>query len=369
MLKMRPTIPANLPKEIQVDGGLLTLVGKANAALSEYKGRLLTLPNPNILLAPLVSKEAVFSSKIEGTRTELNELLENLDQNIEEDESSQWLEDLKEVRNYDITLTISSELIEQGHPLSQHLIRQCHQNLMRSVRGKDKKPGHYRKIQNFIGHNHHIEDARYVPPTPETMESAMNNLEEYLKYEDIDPLIQTAIVHAQFEIIHPFLDGNGRVGRMLIPLFLYWKKYLNYPAFYISEYLEKNRAEYYDRLLAITSQDDWYRWITFFLEGVIEQANKNQMIIEEIIELYNDIKMKVPEITASRYAIQIVDYLFSRPIFTIPQLAKKIDSGPGTITKSIRKLHESNILELFRQGKGQKASGWAFKPLLEIIHK
>ncbi len=236
-------------------------MGVANAELARYDGLLLGVINPAILLSPITTQEAVLSSKIEGTQATLDEVLEH-EAGIEA--SGEIKKDIQEISNYRKTLSIAYEEIQE-RPLSLHLIREMHRVLLDSVRGSQKTPGSFRTTQNWIGSaGCTIDDATYVPPEPLVMNDSLQNLQEYIAGDELDPLLQLAILHAQFEIIHPFLDGNGRIGRLLIPLFLYKKESISSPMFYLSSYLEKNRDEYYQRLRAITELGDWDSWIELF---------------------------------------------------------------------------------------------------------
>lgn len=241
-------------------------MGKTNRALAHYDGVLRSIPNPAVLLSPLTVNEAVLSSKIEGTQATLQEVLE-----FESGEDVKDLErkhDIFEVINYRKAIRQAESEIE-NHPLNLKILLNAHCTLLDSVRGHNKARGQFRTTQNWIGkEDTDIRVACFVPPNPIDLPEALTNFENYLHHDEVDPIAQLALVHAQFEILHPFLDGNGRVGRMLIPLFLYEKKVLRNPMFYLSAFLDNHRQQYYDRLLAITNEGDWQGWIVFFLEGV-----------------------------------------------------------------------------------------------------
>ncbi len=256
--KMDPFIPDLLP--INYSGWnlnrLVQAVGNANAKLAEYNG-ILTNPsiNTNIFLSPLETNEAVLSSKIEGTVTTLDEILQYDASMIEENKN------IIEVVNYRSAMRASRTWIENGMPINKSLICEIQKELLKNVRGFNKKPGEIRMEQVWIGApGSSIEDADYIPPAP----ANVDNLFEFLNNKEIDPLLQTSILHAQFEIIHPFNDGNGRTGRILVPLFLWEREKLPAPTFYISEFLEKNRSEYTNSLLRITQNGEWENWAYFF---------------------------------------------------------------------------------------------------------
>ena len=234
------------------------MIGPAHAAVARYEGMLKGLPNANVLLSPLASQEAVLSSRIEGTQTTLTELLTFEAEGNLSDESTPAKTDSREVLNYRLALYAAIDIL-QDIPLSQRLIRQTHEVLMQGVRGHNKAPGKYRRLPDtcWIGPpGSTIETARYIPCPVEELNAAMDALEFYMHEEAPDTLVQLAIVHAEFEAIHPFLDGNGRMGRLLVPLFMSTETLLSSPSFYISEYLESHQDAYYDRLLAVSRDDD-----------------------------------------------------------------------------------------------------------------
>ena len=268
---------------------LVPLIGPAHAAVAAYQGTLFGVPNTNVLLSPLASQEAVLSNRIEGTITTLTEVLTFEAQGASADQSTPAAANAYEVLNYRVALFRAIELLDEI-PLSQRLIRDAHTLLMQGVRGHDKAPGQYRTMPNstWIGpEGSSIEDARFIPCAVEELPSAMSAWESYIHKESPDSLVQLAILHAEFEAIHPFLDGNGRTGRLIVPLFMYTKGLLSYPHFYISEYLSDHQDEYYDRLLAVSRDDDWTGWCLFFLNAITKQARMNQARAQMILELYN----------------------------------------------------------------------------------
>src|SRR3546814_350268 len=255
---------------------LLPLIGPANAAVARYEDVLHGVPNPDVLLSPLTAQEAVLSSRIEGTQATLGEVLEFEAQGEFFDESTPKKADIREVLNYRAALREGSRLLEEL-PLSQRLIKRAHEVLMEGVRGRGKSPGEYRRIPNWIGpEGCTIERARFVPCAADRLPQAMDVWERYLHDPAPDLLVQLAIAHAEFEAIHPFLDGNGRLGRLLVPLFLRSKGLLSRSNFYLSDYLESHRDEYYDGLLVVSRAGDWTGWCVFFLTAVIAQARSEE---------------------------------------------------------------------------------------------
>ena len=255
-------------------------------------------------------------------------------------------------------------------PINLNLIEKVHYGLLDSVRGRDKARGEFRKIQNWIGSpGSPIEEASYVPPIPEVVPKAMSNLEQYIHYEEKDRLVQLAIIHAQFEIIHPFLDGNGRVGRMLIPLFLVEKQLLKYPVFYISSYLDENRDIYYDKLSNVSKHEDWNGWISFFLEAVIAQAERNTTVVQAVLTLYEEMKEMIVKYTKSQFAIKALDMIFERPIFTTTQFITRSEIPKASAMRMLAKLKEEGILIGIREAKGRRPALLAFGKLMDIINR
>ena len=254
----KPFIPPKLPLGNIAWDTLLPSIVKANAALAKFDGLLENIQNPLIFLAPLLTQEAVLSSRIEGTEASFSDILEY---EAAPQRPTKNYNDIEEVINYRAALKYAEKELAK-RPICLNLIRDIHAILLKGVRGENKARGEFRRIQNWIGPpGSTIETATFVPPSPELVLESLSNWERYCHYEEKDSLVQLSVIHAQFEIIHPFLDGNGRLGRILIPLFLKEKKLLKYPSLYVSEYFEKNREEYYKKLRNITEMGKWNEWI------------------------------------------------------------------------------------------------------------
>lgn len=256
-------------------------------------------------------------------------------------------------------------------PISLNLILDIHSALMNSVRGYNKGRGKFRTTQNWIGApGTPIEKATYVPPEPQHLMGYLDNFEKYIHFDEQDRLVQLAIIHAQFEIIHPFLDGNGRVGRILVPLFLYEKCLLNKsPMFYISAYFEANRPVYYEKLLGISGRNEWAEWIDFFLTAIIEQAEANQAKVQAILALYDRMKTEITGLTHSQFSMHTVDAIFGKPIFTIPDFSHKTGISMASAKRIVNALKNNNILIQVRPGKGKQAAILMFKELIDIVEK
>lgn len=359
-----PCQPDSLPLSNLPWREILPLVGRANASLARYDGMLQTLPNSAILLSPITANEAVLSSKIEGTQATLDEVLE-AEAGLIISETRRG--DIEEINNYRAAVSIAEAALAH-RPITLSLIREVHQQLLRGVRGRDKTPGQFREDQNWIGRRGDpIEKARFVPPSPMVLKSSLEKWQTYISLTSEDPVLQTAIAHAQFEILHPFKDGNGRIGRMLIPLVLHQRQALSRPMFYMSEYLETHRDDYYDRLLGITDANDWHGWLSFFLQGIIEQAEANLSKVKSIRDLYEETKRSVVDLTHSQYAMAVVDAFFTKPIISGTSFAQAAGfNNRVTANNMLRQLESERIITKIREGSGRTSAIYAFPRLINI---
>ncbi|GLR63514.1 Fic family protein [Marinospirillum insulare] len=363
----RPYQPDSLPLENLDYRQLFALVGAANAELARYDGLLQGIPNPAVMLSPLTTQEAVLSSKIEGTQATVDEVLEH-EAGLEK--HGEKYKDIQEISNYRSALFQASEHLK-GYPIRLSLILELHRILLNSVRGQGKTPGEFRKDQNWIGRlGCSMEEASFVPPSPLQLQDHLQAWQDYLDFDDSDFLLQVAVVHAQFELLHPFKDGNGRIGRLLIPLFLFQKKVLSQPMFYLSEYLEANRDEYYQRLNNISKEGDWNGWIAFFLKAITVQAKQNSDRVKTIMALYDDMKLRIHEVTRSQYSVHLLDALFSKPIFKTTDLITRFSQEHGIHEKTtpglLRQLKEAGVLMELQAGSGRRAAVLCFPKLLNL---
>jgi len=362
---MEPHIPDTLPLETIDWIAHIPYIGKANAALARYDGILRGMVNPHILLSPMTTREAVLSSRIEGTQASLEDVLQ-YEADSKAHLTPEKSEDIQEIINYRTAMTTAVDYLQE-RPLCTNMIRDLHRILLTSARGRDREPGEIRRIQNYIAPpGTPIEGATFVPPSPPMIMDALSNWEMYLHSEEKDALVQLAILKAQFELIHPFRDGNGRIGRMLVPLILYSKKMLSNPMFYISAYLERNRDEYYERLLAISRDGNWNGWISFFLRAIVEQAEEHSQKATQIMGLYDDMKQKVPEITRSKYSIQAIDAIFSRPIFRPVDFIEYSSIPKDSAHRILRELKNTRVLEVLHEGQGRRPAVYVFPELIAI---
>jgi Fic family protein len=345
---------------------LVPLIGRANAALARYDGLVAAIPNASVLLSPLTTQEAVLSSKIEGTNVTMGEVLE-IEAGADADIDQPKRDDAEEIRNYRISLNFAARALEE-RPLSQHLLRDAHALLMQGVRGRDKNPGAFRDEQNWIGpQGCTIDQASFVPIPQEQLLAGLDRWSEYVQdWTQPDPLVQLAIVHVEFEALHPFKDGNGRLGRMVIPLFLHERRILSGPNFYISGYLEANREQYVEAMRAVSRDGAWTGWCAFFLEGLIEQASENQAKAQAIIELNARMLPQAVELTHSQFSGLAVEFIFSRPVFSTTHFVDGAGIPRETALRILRTLREADVLQTIREGAGRRAAILAFPELLNI---
>ena len=304
------------PKELRWDR-IVPLLSKTAAAIARYDSTLELIHNTEVLLSPLARKEAEMSSRIEGTQATMAEVLqyEAHGDTIELSEGKK--QDIFEVINYNTAMTNAANDMKR-FPICNRVVLKAHKTLMAGVRGRDKAPGKYRMAANWIGPPGCTEEqADYVPPAAPEVPALMSRWEKYINGDEQDILVQLALLHVEFEAIHPFLDGNGRLGRMLIPLYMFQKKIIRSPSFYISAYLEAHRDEYYERLRAVSRDGDWTGWCIFFLNALRAQADNNLEKAKRIIALYDDHKRRIPQLTHSQHGITVLDAIFTRPIFAL----------------------------------------------------
>jgi Fic family protein len=333
-------VPAPLPPALTYDAALVLALSRADAALGELAGVGRTLPNPHLLIDPYIRREAVLSSRIEGTRTDLAALL--LDE-IEDEPTRRDDADLHEVRNYVVALEHGLERL-QSLPLSLRLVRELHERLMAGVRGERMRPGEFRREQNWIGPpGSAIADALYVPPPPAEMIEALHHWEAFLHERGTMPeLIQCALIHEQFEAIHPFLDGNGRLGRLLITLFLIERGRLAQPLLYLSAYLEAHRQDYYDRLQRVRTHGDWTGWLRFFLAGVEETARAALRQAGQLMDLREGYRSRL---RPKPNALTLLDALFLNPYTTVARAARILGVSAPTARQAVLALQGEGMLQ------------------------
>lgn len=333
-------VPAPLPPPIRYDDTLVVALSQADSALSELSGLGRLLPNPHLLIAPYVRREAVLSSRIEGTTTDLPKLLQN---EAGARVSGRDAEDVREVRNYVRALEYGVSRL-RTLPLSLRLVRELHERLTRGVRGDRATPGEFRRSQNWIGRpGCTIETAGYVPPPVEEMQACLDSWEGFLHVRDKLPdLVQCALMHEQFETIHPFLDGNGRVGRLLITLFLIERERLSRPLLYLSAYIERNRDEYYGLLQGVRTRGAWSAWILYFLRGVADISKEAVERSGRLLSLREKLRKRLAN---QGNAVRLLDELFKNPFVTVARAAKLLSVTNPTARQAVKRLEDAGILQ------------------------
>jgi Fic family protein len=326
--------------EIEMDEEMIKLLVEANKQLVKLDTASQLISNADLFISMYVRKEALISSKIEGTQCTLDDVL---DPEVEANVNL----DVSDVINYVKATQYALKRLERL-PLCCRLIREIHEVLMENVRGQDKTPGEFRHSQNWIGPaNCSLKDARYIPPNVEDMQNAMSDLEKFINENvEYDPLIRVALIHYQFETIHPFLDGNGRIGRLLILLYLMEQGLLAKPVIYISYFLKKNQIEYYDRISEVRRSGNFEQWIRFFLEAVSKAASDSLEAIHQLSALHDTSIEKLPKTTRSKDNLRAVfDYIEQYPIIDIKRTAKELDISYNTAATAVKKLVELGILK------------------------
>jgi len=363
----RAFIPAPLPPDppIYYDKDLTLLLSKADRCLGRLDGVTSVLPNPDLFVAMYVKHEAVLSSQIEGTQSTLEDVLQ-----FELDVHGHDIpKDVEEVVNYVRAMNFGIARLNKL-PLSLRLIREIHGELLEGVRGEAKNPGEFRKSQNWIGpSNTNLSQAAFVPPPVHEMTTALGNLENFLHDDSHPVLVQCALAHAQFETIHPFLDGNGRVGRLLITLLLCEREILRRPLLYLSYYLKANRAEYYDRLMAVRNDGNWEAWIKFFLNGIVEVSQSATETARKILDLRENHRQRIIDKAGSRSfnALKLLDQLYGQPITSIKNVEKNLQTTFHTANRLVNQLVQ---LEIIQEMTGQKRNRiYIYQPYLDLFDR
>ncbi len=356
-------VPNQLPPKIAFDMDLALALSKADAALSELSGLGGQLPNPHLLISPYIRREAVLSSRIEGTKASLSDLL--IDDMEESHTKRTDSDDIQEIRNYIQALEHGITLLDEL-PLSLRLIREIHKELMTGVRGDKATPGEFRRSQNWIGPTgSNPMTAVFVPPPVDEMNECLSDWEKFLHVRDVIPdLIQCAMMHVQFETIHPFLDGNGRVGRLLVTFFLMERKRLSQPLLYLSAFIDAHKHDYYTLLQRVRTHGDWIAWIRFFLQGVAETATAAGKQARELHAMREQYRAQLRD---KPNALGLLDELFTNPYMSISRAAKVLDKTHPTAKAAITVLEKSGILKEI-SGR-QWGRFYVCSPILNAIEK
>ncbi len=341
--------------------------GLAIEAISRFDQMLKNMHESSILLTPLRNQEAVISSRMEGTVSTMDEILRyEADLRDGKEDQTGARSEVIETIMYRHSLTAAQKAIEAGQPISAFLIKQAHQILLSFGRGASKSPGEFKKDQNFIA-DRSRRNILFVPIAPTHLEEGTEKLFKYLETGDHQTLIKIAIAHIEFEALHPFMDGNGRIGRMLITLLMWRYGAISAPHFYVSGYLEEKKDTYIDAMRRVSSHDDWTNWCMFFLEAVREQANRNLEVAESIRSLYEEMKNTFAEVLASQWSVQALDYVFTNPVFRNSSFTNSGIIPYNSAIRVSKVLVEKGLLTTIEPPSGRRPAMYAFENLLKLV--
>lgn len=356
--------PASLNYE-----ALLGPLEEAAASLARYDAKMATMVNSELFLAPLRRQDAVSSSRMEGTISTIEELYR-----LEAEEDAGATDPYKEARNDDIETFLYSRalrdaqqtLTENNRPFSEHLIRMAHQKLLSFGRGASKHPGAYKIEQNYIGDDRQGK-IYYVPIAPEHLSLAMGKLVGFMNGNEMRPLIRTALAHVEFEALHPFEDGNGRIGRMLITLMLWKLRIISQPNFFVSGYFEAHKNEYITKMRAVSADGDWTGWTVFFLQAMHAQAGVNIQTADKIFALHSEMRERFLEVLNSQFHDQALDFVFASPVFRNDRFVRRSGIPPSSARSLSRRLVEAGLLRVLEAAAGRRAALYAFDSLLSLL--
>ncbi len=347
---------------------ILPALDDAASALARYDEKMRSMINGRLLLAPLLRQDAVASSRMENTISTIEEVYR-----LEAEEDAGSSDPYHDARNDDVETFLYSRamgLVQQamaeGQPLTEHLIRSAHQVLLSFGRGATKHPGAYKSEQNYIG-DERRRKIHYIPIAPEQLQPAMARLVDFMHISPLRPLLRTAIAHVEFEALHPFEDGNGRVGRMLITLMLWKLGILSEPNFFVSGYFEAHKDEYVQRMREVSANGDWSGWIVFFLTAMAEQARVNMATADAIQNLYGQMRERFRDTLNSQYHDKALDFVFGSPIFRNDRFVEKSGIPAASARQLSRRLVEEGILRTIKPAAGRRAALYAFDPLLTLL--
>ncbi len=341
--------------------------GEAIEAISRFDQMLKNMHNSSILLTPLRNQEAVISSRMEGTVSTMDEIL-RYEAELKEGDKGHigTRSEVIETIMYRHSLTSAQKAIEEGQPISDFLIKQAHQKLLSIGRGASKSPGEYKKDQNYIA-DRSRKNILFIPISPLQLVDGVEKLFHYLETSDHQTLIKIAVAHIEFEALHPFMDGNGRIGRMLITLLMWKYNVISAPHFYVSGYLEEKKDLYIDTMRRVSSHDDWTSWCLFFMKAVKEQANRNLEVAESIRSLYEEMKVIFAETLASQWSVQALDFIFTNPVFRNNSFTNSGIIPYNTALRFSKVLVEKGLLRTIEPASGRRPALYAFEPLIELV--
>lgn len=353
------------PKELNLSR-LIDPLTRAQDAISRYDQMLLSLPNSELLLAPLRQNEAVISSRMEGTISTVDEVMIYEAESEDKGTSRLVRDDVIEVALYSAVLRRAQTAVAEGNPINEGLIKNAHRILLSFGRGASKSPGQYKTEQNYVG-----DDRRKIiyfkPISPIQLQPAMENLLGFIETSTMLHLFKVAIAHVEFEALHPFNDGNGRIGRLLITLLLWKFDLIHKPHFYVSAFFETHKDEYIELMRNVSRDDDWTSWTAFFLNAIAEQAENNLQTAKRITTLYDEMKEPFREMSGSKWHIAAQDSIFENPVFKNSQLIKRSGMPKHVATRITKLLHEGGLLRELRPASGRRGALYMFEPLMEIV--
>lgn len=346
---------------------LIEKLVKATDAVARYDQMLKNMHNSEILLAPLRNQEAVISSRMEGTVSTMDEILQyEADYDDENPDQPHIRQEVIETMLYQRALKRSQMAMQEGQPLSPHLIRTAHQILLSFGRGAGKSPGQYKTEQNYLA-DRAKRNILFVPISPEKLQDGMDALFNYINESKDTPLIKAAISHIEFEALHPFKDGNGRIGRMIVTLLLWSSKVISAPHFYLSGYLEEHKDEYIDTMRRVSEKNDWTTWCTFFLEAIEQQAIRNLEIAENISSLYERMKTEFSNTLSSKWSVAALDFVFTYPVFRNNKFTTASGIPTASAARFSRILLEKGLLTQIAEPSGRRAALYSFEPLMQLV--
>lgn len=353
------------PKDLGLQQ-LIEPLARAQDAISRYDQMLISLPNSELLLAPLRQSEAVISSRMEGTISTVDEVMIFEAESDDDGVSQMVRDDVVEVALYSAVLRRAQAAVADGQPINEGLIKNAHRTLLSFGRGATKSPGEYKEHQNYVG-----DDRRKVihfkPISPLQLQSAMDALLSFIEKDPMLHLFKVGVAHIEFEALHPFNDGNGRIGRLLITLLLWKYGLIHKPHFYVSAFFETNKTEYIELMRNVSRHDDWTAWIAFFLRAISDQAENNLETAKRIMNLYEEMKEPFREISGSKWHIAAQDSIFENPVFKNRQLIRRSGMPKHVATRITRLLLESGLLRELRPSSGRRGALFMFEPLMELV--
>ena len=348
-------------------GRLINPIIKATEAVARYDQMLKNMHNSEILLAPLRNQEAIISSRMEGTVSTMDEILKyEADHDNSTENAANVRSEVIETILYQRALRAAQRSMSDGYPLSQSLIKSIHQQLLSFGRGALKSPGQFKNEQNYLA-DKLKKNILFIPISPEKLQDGIDNLFQYIEQSKDPILIKTALTHIEFEALHPFKDGNGRIGRMLITLMLWSSGTISAPHFYVSGYLEENKDSYIDIMRNVSENGDWESWCAFFLEAIEEQAIKNLVIAENIRSLYEQMKQTFADVLSSRWSVNALDFVFTNPVFRNNKFTTNSGISAATAARFTRELLENNLIVTMEEASGRRPALYSFEPLMKLV--